>query len=411
MASEGRHLETAAAPGSAGDVLHLIRTGVAQTRADLAKHTGLAPSTVGLRVDALQRLGLVAEGGDADSTGGRRARVLRLEASAGHVGAVALGAHHVQLALTDLTGRRTASVEEPRTDLAQAPEAFAAEAWSHLQRLAAGAGLRPEGLLGLAVSVPAPIEHPGGRVVQPSFMPAWHGVSVPELFAAHTSAPVFIENDANLLAYAELHGSGWAAGAAPGADGPEHLLAVKLGTRIGCGIVSAGRLHRGASGSAGEISHTGVTGIGVIPCTCGVPACLESVASGGALVAALRQQGYDVADTAAVVRLGDAGDPAVVAQLRAAGRAIGSVLAAAANFFNPSDVVLGGVMSSSAPLVAALRAEVFERALPLTSGALDVRTAVDGADAGLRGACYLALDEVLAPARVQAMVAAAGQVA
>ncbi len=378
------------APGSVGDVFRLIRGGVATSRSSLARVSGLAPSTISLRVDALVRLGLVSEGGDERSRGGRRARLLEVARSAGFVAGMDVGANHVQLALADLTGSLQV-VESIPVAIEKGPDAAAEHLWSALNDLMTRNDLDPALLLGLAVGLPAPIEYTTGRVVLPSFMPSWHNADLPALFSRYTDIPVLIENDANLLALAERSET------SPELD---QLLAIKLGTRIGCGILSAGRLHRGVGGAAGEISHTSVDGDSTIPCVCGTPHCLESVASGGAIAARLAAQGFDVRTAADVVELGRAGNPQVVEELRRAGTRIGGVLATIVNFFNPRDVVLGGTMSASSPLVAAIRAELFQRCLPLVTEDLEVRAARRPSDAGVRGACQLILEEVLAPHRI-----------
>ncbi|WP_159085114.1 ROK family protein [Planctomonas deserti] len=378
------------APGSVGDVFRLIRGGVATSRSSLARVSGLAPSTISLRVDALVRLGLVSEGGDERSRGGRRARLLEVARSAGFVAGMDVGANHVQLALADLTGALQV-VESIPVAIERGPDAATEHLWGALTDLMVRNDLDPVLLLGLAVGLPAPIEYPTGRVVLPSFMPSWHNADLPGLFARYTDIPVLIENDANLLALAERSET------SPELD---QLLAVKLGTRIGCGILSAGRLHRGVGGAAGEISHTSVDGDSTIACVCGTPHCLESVASGGAIAARLAARGFDVRTAADVVELGRAGNPEVVEELRKAGTRIGGVLATIVNFFNPRDVVLGGTMSASSPLVAAIRAELFQRCLPLVTEDLEVRAARRPSDAGVRGACQLILEEVLAPHRI-----------
>jgi predicted NBD/HSP70 family sugar kinase len=382
------------AAGSVGDIFRLVRSGAATSRSALARHIGMAPSTISLRVDALVRLGLVNEGRDEESRGGRRARSLEIAASSGFVGAMDVGANHVQVAIADLGGALLV-VEDVPVSIEEGPAAAVEGLWKALSGLIERADLDPSRLLGVAIGLPAPIEFPSGRVVLPSFMPSWHNADLPGLFAAHTAIPVLVENDANLIALAEQS-----------EDHPEtdQLLAIKLGTRIGCGIISEGRLHRGIGGAAGEISHTSVDGTSTIPCVCGAAHCLESVASGGAIVARLASQGYNVKTASDVVELGRGGDAHVVDVLRSAGTSIGGVLSSIVNFFNPRDVVLGGAMSASAPLVAAIRAELFQRCLPLVTNDLEVRAARSPGDAGVRGASQLILEEVLAPARVERQV-------
>ncbi|MEA9983967.1 ROK family transcriptional regulator [Subtercola sp. RTI3] len=382
------------APGSVGDIFRLIRSGAVTSRSALARKIGMAPSTVSLRVDALVRLGLVAEGDGELSRGGRRARSLEVPGSAGFVGAMDVGAHHVQLAIADLTGVLLV-VEDVPVSIEDGPSSAVERLWCALTDLVVANGLEPELLRGVAIGLPAPIEFPSGRVVLPSFMPSWHNADLPALFSAHTAVPVLVENDANLIALAEQ------SNVHPETD---ELLAIKLGTRIGCGIISSGRLHRGVGGAAGEISHTSVEGTSTISCVCGAPHCLESVASGGAIVARLAAEGYDVRTASDVVELGRGGDAHVVDVLRTAGTSIGGVLSSIVNFFNPRDVVLGGAMSASAPLVAAIRAELFQKCLPLVTNDLEVRAASSPGDAGVRGATHLILEEVLAPARIERLV-------
>ena len=89
---------------SAGALLRLIREGVAVTRADLARETGLARSTVAQRVDALLEQGLLYEAGGGASTGGRPATVLAFNREAGVVLVADLGATHARVAVSDLAG-------------------------------------------------------------------------------------------------------------------------------------------------------------------------------------------------------------------------------------------------------------------------------------------------------------------
>src|ERR1700754_1139843 len=93
-----------------GAVLRLIRHGEAVTRADVARQTGLARSTVAQRVDALLDYGLVSEQTGAASTGGRPPTVLALNRDAAVILAADLGATHSRLAVTDLGGNPLAEV-------------------------------------------------------------------------------------------------------------------------------------------------------------------------------------------------------------------------------------------------------------------------------------------------------------
>ena len=83
-------------------------------------------------------------------------------------------------------------------------------------------------------------------------MPGWDGYPIRERFADRYDAPVWVDNDVNVLALGE-----WRSGIAAGHD---NVVVVKVGTGIGAGIISDGRLHRGAQGSAGDVGHIQVVG-------------------------------------------------------------------------------------------------------------------------------------------------------
>ena len=106
-------------------------------------------------------------------------------------------------------------------------------------------------------------------------MPGWDGYPIRERFAARYGAPVWVDNDVNVLALGE-----WRSGVAAGHD---DVVVVKIGTGIGAGIISDGRLHRGAQGSAGDVGHIQVIDDPAVICRCGNIGCLEALAGGAAL--------------------------------------------------------------------------------------------------------------------------------
>src|ERR687893_2044134 len=120
MLTAGRSLDPTS-PTGAGRVLSLIRDGQAVTRADLARQTGLARSTVAQRVEALLAHRLVYEAGGSTSTGGRPPTVLAFNRSAGVVLVADLGATHARLAVTDLAGDPLAELGFD-SDIARLPE-------------------------------------------------------------------------------------------------------------------------------------------------------------------------------------------------------------------------------------------------------------------------------------------------
>ena len=373
-----------------GELLSLIRAGTAVTRADLARHTGLARSTVAQRVDALLASGLVLEAGGTPSTGGRPATMLAFNHEAGVVLVADLGATHARVAVTDLAGAPLAE-RAGDLDIALGPDEVLTWVSARFDELLQESGHAPTEVRGIGIGVPGPVEFDTGRPVNPPIMPGWDGFDIPSWFANRYGAPVLVDNDVNIMARGE-HWVHW--------RGTPHLLLVKVGTGIGCGIVADGHIHRGARGAAGDIGHIRATGEHVV-CACGNIGCLEAVAGGHALAMRLAASGVDASNSRDVVRLVHEGNVPATQMVRAAGRTLGEVLAGTVNFFNPAVIVIGGdIAEAHAQLLAGVREGIFSRSLPLATRDLRIVPCRLGDRAGVTGAAITAIEQVLSPAAV-----------
>lgn len=363
---------------SAARVVELVAAGRAASRNELAAGLGLPPSTVNLRVQALLAAGVLVEQGEGRSHGGRRPRLLSVNADFGHVWTIDIGSRHVRLAPMDMTGSLISTHEVP-ISIDTDPSLLLGEISAAVRDLASSE--QPPGRwLGVGVGLPGPVDVVAGTVTLPSRMPGWRGFPAYETLQRLFAQPVVIDNDANLMAL------GQAARGAPG----ETMVVVKAGTGIGSGLIVEGRLHRGRDGASGDISHVRISAGGDRPCSCGNHGCLETVASGAALVAQL-----GVASTADVLAATEDANATVITAVRRAGGLLGEVLATVVNFANPDAVLLGGALAGSEPFVAAVRGALYERCLPLATRRLRIDTVLGGADSGLLGAGSLALESVL----------------
>jgi predicted NBD/HSP70 family sugar kinase len=376
----------------------MIRNGTATTRAELARHTGLARSTVAQRVDALLGAGLVYEAGGSTSTGGRPPTVLAFNHAAGVVLVADLGATHARVAVSDLAGTPLTEMASD-LDIALGPEevlGWVAERFAELLRESGHAATE---VRGIGIGVPGPVEFDSGRPFNPPIMPGWDGFSIPSWFAGRYAAPVLVDNDVNIMARGE-HWVHW--------RDTEHLLLVKVGTGIGCGIVAGGEIHHGARGAAGDIGHIRATASEEVVCRCGNVGCLEAVAGGQALAERLAAEGADTANSRDVVALVRAGDATAMRMIRDAGRTLGEVLAGTVNFFNPAVIVIGGdIAEAHAQLLAGVREGIFSRSLALATRDLRIVPCRLGDRAGITGAAMMSIDRALSPDAVDRALQAA----
>ena len=209
---------------------------------------------------------------------------------------------------------------------------------------------------------------------------------------------MLVDNDVNIMALGE-HWTHW--------RDIEHLLYVKIGTGIGCGIVAGRRIHRGAQGAAGDIGHVRLAGHDDVVCRCGNIGCLEAVAGGRALAANLSAAGLHADSSRDVVSLVRAGEPQAIQAVRDAGRYLGEVLAGCVNFFNPGAIIIGGDISEAhQQLLAGVREVIFQRSLPLATGDLRIVPSRLGDRAGAIGAAIMVIEHVLAPEAVDRAIQA-----
>jgi glucokinase-like ROK family protein len=374
------------------------------SKARLIEALNFSRGKISAEVARLIEKGLLAEDGLAESEGGRRSSLLIIPPSAGLVAAVDIGATSIDVALTTLGSELVAQRGED-ADVGEGPLSVLDRVNNLLSQLIDEQSASPRDVLAIGVGVPGPVEQASGLLTVPPIMPGWDRFPIRDAFAGEYAAPVFVDNDVNVMALGE-HWGGVAKGVAD-------VIFVKIGTGIGSGIIVGGRLHRGAQGCAGDFGHICVDPDGPV-CTCGNTGCLEAMAAAPAIVlqaercaregespllmALLQERGE-----LTMKGVGEAarrGDYCALTIIRRSGKLIGQTLASAVNVLNPSMIVIGGGVSRVGhALLAEVRSAVYQRSLPLATRNLPVVMSELDDVAGVVGASVMAAREVLSFAR------------
>lgn len=368
-------------PMSNSDILGLLRDGRPRTKSEIAELTGRVRSTVSLRLAELIASGLVVELG-ADGAGrGRPSARYALATQSRVIGAVEVGARHALVALTDLAGRVVAKTRL-QLDVRHGPGPVLDRVVQELTDLLTSTGREHDAVVGVGIGVPGPVDPDRGTLSKPPLMPGWDGYDIATHLQATFPGPVVVDNDVNVFAVGE-----WVAAWPDEND----LLAVKVATGIGAGVVAAGRLVKGAQGAGGDIGHVQVPEAAGRLCACGQLGCLEAWAAGPGIARTLTEAGHDGPQEAAdVVALVHRGDPAAMQATRDAGRAIGSVLSVLVSALNPSVIVLGGELADAGePLLAGVREVIYARVQPLASKVLRILVSSDPDANTITGAARL----------------------
>lgn len=371
-------------------LLNLIWKERQVSRADLARRTGLSPSTVSAIVGDLERSGLVHSTGEGLSRGGRRPTLIGFHDDAFFIIGVELGATHVLVTLTNLRGQVRIARQGAHAVQGD-PEGALALVRAFIDDCLRAERVPRRRLLGIGVAVPSPV-HPAtpGRL-SPLILPAWSGYDVQAQLSGAYNVPVFVDNDANMGALAE----GWWGAGKSGDD----LTYIKVATGIGAGYVIRGEVYRGAGGTAGEIGHLAVDPSGP-RCMCGLNGCLAMFIGSHAVRSLARERMTGergrTPTVAEIVKSARAGDPAARTIIDEVGHYLGIAVAGLVNLMNPAVVVFGGEITSVGDLLLdRLRDTVRERTLSLSVNETRLVTSNLGDQAIAVGAATLVLQAAL----------------
>ncbi|WP_292787705.1 MULTISPECIES: ROK family protein [unclassified Microbacterium] len=295
-----------------------------QTRAGIARTTGLTAATASSLVAELIEHRLIAEGEQAVSTGGKRATTLSIDAEHHLILVLVVQPTSAYLALVALDGS-----EVERRSISYTMQTRDRVLDETVADVVAAYGSR---LLAVGVQVPGTTD---GRTVLESVQLEWHEVPLAERFESIAGVPVLLVNDVDAEAIAE-------AGLDSAPSG--YRLFIHSGGGIGAAVTLDGELAPGPRDRAGEIGHVQVVfGDAARPCRCGRRGCLESAAAMGPM---LGEEFSDALDASAVRALVARADQTLIDDgARALARAIKLIGA----LLDPIEVVIGGPATELGP--------------------------------------------------------------
>ncbi len=216
----------------------------------------------------------------------------------------------------------------------------------------------------------------------------WKDVNIRRALEPAVGLPVFVDNDANLMAYGEfLFGAG---------REKQNAVCVTLGTGIGGGIIIEGEIYRGSFFAGAEIGHMCIEYRGR-PCKCGGNGCWETYASATAMIRDynLASPENPVTDTRQIFERYHSGEGTAIEIVRQVVVYLGAGLASLINIFNPEIIILGGGVSQAGEwFIEEIARAAFSRAMSISRRQVEIRAARLGNKAGMLGAAAFALKMV-----------------
>lgn len=336
---------TGARKGARLQIVELIRAAGQIARIDIAKRTGLSPATVTSITQQLIQADLVDEVAPVDlpdtARRGRPRVALKVHSDAHLVAGVKVSARTLSAVVVDFQGNMLAEHTMPLPASTLCGEMLVSTVSKALDTLMAGVGKSRTDLSGLGLGMSGFVDGPSG-VVHWSASLSERNLHACDLFTDVLDFPVFIDNDANLVAKAEqLFGE---------ARGVSDFLVVTIEQGVGMGVVIDGQIYRGTRGTGAEFGHTKVHLDGAL-CRCGQRGCLEAYVAdyallreAGTLIPA--DQGTPEARLDALFLAAHKGEPIAQSILNRASRMFAMGLANLVNIFDPKLIILSGEQMS-----------------------------------------------------------------
>jgi len=241
-------------------------------------------------------------------------------------------------------------------------------------------------ILGVGLGLPGPVDAEKGIAHFFPNIPGWKEVKLKRILEKKLRLPVFLDNDANLMALAE-HKLG-------AAKGKKHAVCLTLGTGVGGGIIIGGKIYRGANNVSGEIGHMPINENGP-KCNCGGIACLEAYIGNKRILGearALFKRDISLEELSELAKKQN--KKALKIWIRVA-QHLGAALSGIINLLNPDCIVIGGgIANAGEVLFDEIREFISKRAMPIQAKHAKILKAKLGSDAGLIGAAILVKENI-----------------
>ena len=388
-------LKSADSGAPASQIVRALSQNGGMTGAQIARHTGLARSTVSTAVAELKTSRLVVEtrqNATSKNTAGRPGVMLTLNPAAGTCIGIHLGYDEIQIVVADISHSFIAE-KKFMLGVDYTPQHVTGPLKRAFNAFYRRNGLAVASLLGVGVSVSGPIR-PDGILQRGGILPRWAGTDIRALFSSLFRSPVFVNNESNCAAIAEMK---WGA-----ARGCSDFVIFKMDVGVGGAIVSNGAIVNGIAGGGGEFGHVSINPEGEL-CRCGNRGCLELYASFVKPLEQLSRVHKKLMTIDDAIALAETGDAGALRMINDAGEYGGRGLAMVGTMLNPPLILIGGRLALAGDLLLKPMTNAFERHTLIkhtdtnAASRTKIRIGKFTENDSLLGAVGLVLDNQMAP--------------
>ena len=354
------------------------------------------PKTTSLITELIEE-GLISDYGKFDSTGGRKANLYGLIGDAGFILGVDVKKYYINIGLLNFKkqlinqkSRITFKLDNTAESLNQLIQI--------IQNFIKEVGIKKDKILSLGINLSGRINHTKGYSYT-----FFHFQEEPlsEIIQEKIGIKTYLENDSRAMAFGEFCNGE--------VSTEKNVLFVNLDYGIGLGILIDGKVYYGKSGFSGEFGHIPFFNNEII-CHCGKKGCLETEASGNALLRKFKEK-IKLGSTSSVLKknkkvedisltdlilAAQNEDVLIIELLAELGENLGKGLAVLINIFNPELIIIGGTLSETGEyLKLPIKSSINKYSLSLVNADTELKLSKLGEKAGIIGACLLAKNKAL----------------
>lgn len=353
--------------------------------------------TVTALLNEMCQMGILVEQGQGNSSGGRRPNLFGLKSDSLFVLGIDIGRYATKIALFDSNLNEVTGIKKINIKLSNHPEVIDT-IFRAAQVLIEESGIKKDKLIAVGVDMPGLIDATTGNNYTYLFN---EEESLATRLSKMFELPVFIENDAKARALAEYRFGL--------AKGRKNVLSLHVGWGLGLGIIINGKLYRGNSGFTGEFSHLPIIDNGIL-CECGKRGCLETAASGKALVYHAEKQIDEIEGTPlaeiikgqdkelvpkSIIEAANLGNQFAISVISQVGLELGKGIAILIQLLNPELIILGGrVSEANQYLLTPIQQSLNHYCMPKLRDQVEIVTSKLGSNANILGAVATAIENL-----------------
>lgn len=366
-------------------ILDIIRDSREVSRSEIARMTGMSPTSATRIVGSLEECGLVRDMAAVSNGVGRKAVMLDVEENAFYCIGLDISETNLKLCILNFGGQIVARGAAPAPGDSFQPEEIVEIFYRMYQRLAIQAKIPMEKVAAIGAGAVGTVDSKTGEVIFGDLI-RWSHVPIGQMIEARFGLPTYVDNDVKCAIIGDC--------STPPIKGADDVVLLSFGCGVGGAVIHRGRLVRGSINSAGEIGHTIVDYTDGRLCSCGRRGCAAAYLTKDQIIQQAAKSCPGISSLEEIMAAWERREPWAEALLDRISTYMAITVSNAACFLNPRNMILGGKLMNESPFLFDLVLEKYSAMMypPLRGATTFIRSPL-GTDATCVGGAMIAVEK------------------